>query len=332
MARMVSEQGSWAGYGSTFSKVQTQGSGEGIDLVLGNQIWRVRPDEEEKMKNPCLWMQAGVVKRKSCTNFYDCTSCKYDQVMRAKVEQGKQISWQDAMRFLSDKDRVCRHTLTQRIGHRVCAYDYHCETCDFDQYFEDVLAPRQGSGLQEVFEVKGFDLPVGFYFHNGHTWARIESGGYIRIGMDDFALKVLGEMDGYDLPLMGKVMEQEVPSWGINRQGHWADVLSPAGGVIVESNQQIRENPRLANKNPYEDGWLFLLRTDDLKASMKKLMDDRSSLPWLKEEVKTLEQMVEDVAGPLSADGGIFAPDVYGNLPQLGWDRLTKTFLKAPTR
>jgi glycine cleavage system H lipoate-binding protein len=39
-------------------------------------------------------------------------------------------------------------------------------------------------------------------FHEGHTWARIESGGFICIGMDDFAMKLLGEADGFDLPLI----------------------------------------------------------------------------------------------------------------------------------
>ena len=66
------------------------------------------------------------------------------------------------------------------------------------------------SGVKEVQRVKGFDVPMGYYFHDGHAWARIESGGYIRIGLDDFALKVLGKADALDLPLMGKELDQGV--------------------------------------------------------------------------------------------------------------------------
>jgi len=38
---------------------------------------------------------------------------------------------------------------------------------------------------------------------------------------------------------------------------------------------------------------------------------------------------IESVAGPLAADGGYIAEDIYGNLPALGWKNLTKTFLKT---
>jgi hypothetical protein len=35
--------------------------------------------------------------------------------------------------------------------------------------------------------------------------------------MDDFALKLLGIADGYDLPLMGKELNPGRPSWGLKR-------------------------------------------------------------------------------------------------------------------
>jgi hypothetical protein len=45
--------------------------------------------------------------------------------------------------------------------------------------------------------------------------------------------------------------------------------------------------------------------------------------------VKQLEGMIEKVACPLAADGGYLQEDIYGNLPDLGWKNLTKTFLKT---
>jgi glycine cleavage system H lipoate-binding protein len=300
-----------------------------VDAILGGQVWRIKPDEEAKAATPCIWMQAGVARFKPCNNFYDCTTCKYDHGMQAKVAQGKQISWQEAMRRRSGLDRVCRHTLTGRIGHRSCPYNYECSSCDFDQYFEDFLSPKTGSHVSEKYSVKGFDLPVGYYFHQGHTWARIESGGMIRVGMDDFSTKLFGSMDGFQLPVMGKVVEHDNPGWGMSRKDNTADVLSPVQGIIVEVNSSIRENPGLASAKPYEEGWVFLVRHNDIKTMMKRLMEDTDGVEWLNGEVQTLEHMIEEVAGPLAADGGQLAPDIYGNLPGLNWNSLTKTFLKS---
>ncbi len=324
------EKRSSLGYGSTYKKGDAKDANPTeIKTVLGGQTWMVKPDKSAHTSNPCIWMQAGLVKYKDCNNFYDCTTCKYDLGMSKKVEKGNGISWQDAMRKKPYLNRVCRHSLTNRIEQRACAYDYQCAKCDFDQFFEDVWTTKNKTVPGEIQQIKGFDVPVGYYFHNGHTWARIESGGYIRIGLDDFSLKLLGRADALELPLIGKEFDQGAVGWGLRRKDNMADVLSPVDGVIVEVNANVREKPEIANHEPYGDGWLFMVRSPDIKETVKKLMDDTAGLSWISEEVVELERMVEKVAGPLAADGGYFMEDIYGNLPGLDWKNLTKTFLKT---
>ncbi|MBW1733198.1 MAG: glycine cleavage system protein H [Deltaproteobacteria bacterium] len=319
------------GMGTSYRRGNSQDLGlrTEIGTVLGGQVWMVKPDKNARTANPCLWMASGVVTFKNCNNFYDCTTCKYDRGMNKKVEKGKQVSWQEGMRAKPSMERVCRHSLTRRIAKRSCAYDYECSTCDFDQFFEDVWSTKTKNIPNETHQVKGFDMPVGYYFHDGHTWARIESGGYIRVGMDDFSLKLLGEADAFDLPLMGKELDQGDPGWGLKRKGNLADVLSPVDGVIVDVNPMLRERPGIANREPYGEGWLFTVRTPDIKDTAKKLMAEADSLQWMNKEVTRLEHMIEEVAGPMAADGGFLARDIYGNLPSLGWDRLTGAFLRT---
>jgi hypothetical protein len=117
--------------------------------------------------------------------------------------------------------------------------------------------------------------------------------------------------------------------WGLRRKENLADVLSPVDGVIAEVNSKVRENPELANREPYGEGWLFMVRTPDIKKTAKKLMTDTEGLEWINGEVKQLEGMIEEVAGPLATDGGYLQEDIYGNLPDLGWKNLTKAFLKT---
>lgn len=319
------------GFGSTYRKGDRRETEAGHELaaVLGGQVWMVTPDKTAEYKNPCLWMQSGAVKFKDCNHYYDCSTCKYDKGMLKQVEKGKQMSWQNAMRRLPEIHRVCRHTLTGRIQNRLCAYDYQCGTCDFDQFFEDVWSLKTESRPGETQSVRGFDVPLGYYYHQGHTWARIESGGCVRIGVDDFALKMLGKADNYELPLMGNELDQGKAGWGFRRGNNAAEVLSPVGGVIVDVNSTVRENPHASNDDPYGAGWLFMVHTPDVKKSLKPLMDTAESLNWMNHEVHQLEGMIESVAGPLAADGGYLTSDIFGALPSLGWDNLTKTFLRT---
>ncbi|VEN74356.1 conserved hypothetical protein [Candidatus Desulfarcum epimagneticum] len=299
-----------------------------IQAVFGGQSWSVSPDKKSKGR-PCVWTHTGRGKFKSCNNFYDCPSCKYDHAMNKRVEEGKQQSWQDAMRARPAMDRVCRHTLAGRIETRVCAYNYECKACDFDQFFEETWSAKTKRVPSEIQRVRGFDVPMGHYYHDGHTWARIESGGNIRVGLDDFALKLLGEADALDLPLMGKELDQGTPNWGFKRRERHADVLSPVDGVILEVNPKVRENPGVANRDPFGDGWLFLVKTPHVKKTIKNLMDDTRGMEWISSEVSDLEGMIEETAGPMAADGGVLGPDIYGALPDLGWKNLASRFLKT---
>ena len=319
------------GYGSTYTQGSPSGSREhpAIDTVLGGQVWLVKPDQAARTRYPCLWMQTGVVEFKDCNNFYDCTRCRYDAGMHRRVAQGKQISWQDAMRRRAALDRQCRHSLSGRIGARVCAHDYTCAKCDFDQLFEDVWSSAVDSRTAASHAVKGFEVPTDRYFHTGHTWACIESGGYYRIGLDDFAHKIFGTADRLELPLVGQEVHQGSAAWGLQRKDHRADVLAPVSGVVTAVNARARKDPAATSQHPYSQGWLMTVHTSDVKASAKSLMAGADTLAWMDSEVETLEQMVEAVAGPLAADGGHLQADIYGNLPQLGWQNLARTFLKT---
>jgi glycine cleavage system H lipoate-binding protein len=318
------------GYGTTYRRGAGDEPAQGaIKTVLGGQAWLVKPDQKAKAARPCIWMQAGAVKFKNCTHFYDCATCSYDHAMGEKVQTGKQIGWQAALRLRPGMDRACRHSLTGRIAKRTCAYNYECAACDFDQFFEEVWSAKTPVASGEMTHVRGFDVPVDHYFHEGHTWARIESGGAVRVGMDDFVRKLLGTADGFDLPLMGKEFHPGKPSWGLKRKGKTADVLAPLGGVILAVNHRVREAPAAVGHEPYGEGWLFLVHTPNPKSSLKALMTDQQALGWMKAEVQQLEDMVEAVAGPLAADGGYFSEDIYGHLPGLGWERLTRTFLRT---
>jgi len=272
-------------------------------------------------------MQAGVVSRKNCSHYYDCTTCKYDTAMEKMVATGKHISWREAMRKKDGKERTCRHAMTGRADYRNCPMNYNCSRCEFDQLFEDTLSPGCGHVGVEMEDVKGFKLANGYYFHSGHTWTSIDSGGFIRVGMDDFAFRVLGGPDAFDLPLTGQELNHDRPGWGIKREKNLADILSPVNGVITRVNYSVKTSPDLPVKRPYHDGWLFTVHNSDIKGAVKKLMTDDASVAWLNREVNTLEGMIETVAGPLSADGGVLMTDVYGNIPALGWQNLTHAFL-----
>jgi glycine cleavage system H lipoate-binding protein len=79
----------------------------------------------------------------------------------------------------------------------------------------------------DVLDIKDFKIPHGYYLHRGHTRVKIEEGSTARIGLDDFALRLLGPLDRIEAPLIGKELEQDRGDILLGRGSNAARVQSP---------------------------------------------------------------------------------------------------------
>jgi glycine cleavage system H lipoate-binding protein len=241
--------------------------------------------------------------------------------------RGKIFFWKDRLRELSTAQQPCLHHMKRRIEFRTCTHDYQCGNCEFDQYFSDQYTVHAVVQPVDVLNIKGFKIPHGYYLHRGHTWVKIEEGSTVRIGLDDFALRLLGPLDRIEAPLLGKELEQDRGDTLLARGSNTARLQSPVSGVVTDINPELREKGNLANNDPYTQGWVMRLHANNLRRDLKNLMIGDQAGTYLDEEINSLYQVIEEEVGPLAADGGYLGDDIYGNLPQTTWQKLTRMFL-----
>ena len=303
--------------------------------------------QKNRETRPCVWMQAGVVRKKFCGMDFQCETCRFDRAMRLvshendilwkarKVPKGKRgrISfWKEKMMDYPRWKRPCIHHMRGHIEFRSCTNDYQCGNCEFDQYFHDQFTVNAVVKPVEVLEYQGFKVPQGYYLHRGHTWAKVEESALVRVGIDDFALRLLGPLDHIEAPLMGKEVEQGREDINVYRGPNKAALMSPLSGVVTAINPTVREQGRQANKDPFSAGWLMTVHATNLRRDLKNLMLNTETGDFLASEVDRLYDVIEEVAGPLAADGGYLGNDIFGSLPEIGWDRLIQIFLKPGSR
>ena len=302
--------------------------------------------KQKALKNgtPCIWQQAGVVRRKGCEIDYHCEACRFDRALRRVAREnrnlvhrgetpagnsGRIMFWKDRLRELPPWKQPCLHHMKGRIDFRACTHDYQCGNCEFDQYFSDQYTVHAVVRPVDVLDIKGFKLPHGYYLHRGHTWVKIEEDCTARIGLDDFALRLLGPLDRIEAPLMGKTVVQDRGDILLNRSSNSARIQSPISGVVTDINPDLREQGNLANQDPYTQGWVMRLHSNSLRQDLKKLMIGDQAGAYMDEEIGWLYQVIEEEVGPLAADGGYLADDIYGNLPAASWHKLTRLFLRT---
>ena len=170
--------------------------------------------------------------------------------------------------------------------------------------------------------VGGFDLPANLAYHPGHAWALRESPKLVRIGLDDFAARLLGEIDGVELPARGRWLRQGEKGWMVDRRGHRFEVLSPIEGEVVEVNPKVVEDPSLLHKDPYGVGWLVAVNAPAADGNLKNLMRGRVAQYWMEEAGLALRQHVDPHTGMHLQDGGRIIPDVLSSVPEDRWESL----------
>jgi glycine cleavage system H lipoate-binding protein len=180
----------------------------------------------------------------------------------------------------------------------------------------------------QFVDVFGFSVPTDkYYIHRGHAWAKVEDSGQVRVGMDDFSQKIFGPADEIDFPEIGNVYYQNHVCMALVREGHKAKILAPVDGLIEEINPRVRQQPRLIHDDPYNEGWLFLIKPINLKYNLASLHYGETNAAWIDQESHRLLNLLDTEVGVTLPSGGEVIDDVYGNFPKLGWRRLVREFL-----
>ncbi len=183
------------------------------------------------------------------------------------------------------------------------------------------------SSRPQMAEVFGFQVPTSIYYlHRGHAWAVVEGDGQVRVGLDDFSQKILGPADGLKLPERGKEYYQDHICTALVRQGHKAPFLAPVDGVIEAVNPKVRQQPRLIHDDPYGEGWLFLVKPNNLERNLNNLLSGEMNTAWIDHEAHRLLNLMDTAVGVTLPSGGAIIDDVYGHYPELGWRPLVQEF------
>ncbi|MCP4022988.1 MAG: glycine cleavage system protein H [Desulfobacteraceae bacterium] len=292
------------------------------------------------LEDECIWMKAGIVNFRLCDNAYDCQACPFDKGLQKSLSSGrrqglktKQSKWAEHLKTqYKGASRPCRHVLTGRIdAPKICTLNYECYHCSYDQMLDEMdlteLNAQPGYAL-----ASGYRLADGYYYHMGHSWARFEHGGRIKVGFDDFMAKLFGAITYLTLPPLGATLKKDQVGLTFGRGIYTAGALSPITGTVLATNHKAREHPEITHEDPYYEGWLYILEPEMPKRNLKGLYYGKKSIQWIDRESQKLLRLMGPEYEDLAATGGEPINDVYGSFPEIGWEVLAHTFLKTEKR
>lgn len=114
------------------------------------------------------------------------------------------------------------------------------------------------------------NIKEGLFYTDEHEWISVE-GNRGRVGISDYAQHHLGDIVYVELPELDAGVAMSEAIGVIESVKAVASLFSPAGGTILEVNEELETSPELLNEDCYAN-WIALIELAD-SSELEKLMD-----------------------------------------------------------
>jgi glycine cleavage system H protein len=114
-------------------------------------------------------------------------------------------------------------------------------------------------------------IPDDLLYTESHEWIKRE-GEKIRVGITDHAQSELTDVVYVELPKLGRQVNAKEPIAVVESVKAASDIYAPAKGTVVEANNALEADPGLINREPYGQGWIFVLKIEN-PDNLKNLKD-----------------------------------------------------------
>jgi len=147
------------------------------------------------------------------------------------------------------------------------------------------------------------------FYYPGHTWVKVENADEVRIGIDYFLGKIIGNVKVVVLPLSGGRCLQGENLCSLIKEEGILHIVFPVSGSILSVNQKLKDQPELITKDPLGEGFLLTLRPKNLQRDQKHLFFGEAAFSWYQRELERFKTAVVSELSPDQKGLGITMQD-----------------------
>ncbi|MFH0749083.1 MAG: hypothetical protein V1915_04110 [Candidatus Bathyarchaeota archaeon] len=70
-------------------------------------------------------------------------------------------------------------------------------------------------------------------------------------------------------------------------------LIAPISGVVTEVHKELVDTPWDVNMDPYESGWIVVVKPTDLKTELNNLVTDGAVATWINKEIEAKRPLVD---------------------------------------
>ena len=165
---------------------------------------------------------------------------------------------------------------------------------------EKQLKPRvhvTGASASQAGLDKEFHVPGGVLVSSGHCWASLAEDGTAKVGLDDFAKKLLGRVDRIELPEVGARLKAGERLFSIRQGERQASFNAPLSGKVVAVNADLSRDGAALDSSPYGRNWVCMIAGDDLDNDLARARIGKSAVALFQEDLDRFGAFMRKAGG-----------------------------------
>lgn len=182
--------------------------------------------------------------------------------------------------------------------------------------------------IEESYPIR---VPEGIFFAPSHTWLNLFPSGKIRLGVDDFISRLVKEPEIIFLKQPGERIAKGDPLMLLRKGTSTLTVRSPLSGEILETNNELSNNPSLLRDKLFGEGWSYGIKPTAIN-ELKQMLIGSESRVWIRNEFQRLRNffaaMNTNGTPAFMQDGGLPVTGVLGGMDTKVWQELENEFLQ----
>lgn len=128
-------------------------------------------------------------------------------------------------------------------------------------------------------------IPQGLFFSKHHSWAYLEKSGLAKVGVDDFLMKVIGEVKFVVMKNYGERVRKGEVLAIVSQNGKTLNLISPISGEIIVINDSLAKHPEVLLEDPYTKGWFYKIKPENWVSETSNSYFAEDALSWIEQEV-----------------------------------------------
>ncbi len=128
-----------------------------------------------------------------------------------------------------------------------------------------------------------------FYDPKEHFWIDI-SNNHARLGMSPLIQESKGAFVAIQMLTSNSELNKNESFGTIEAEKHVGPLKIPLSGRITKINNNVIDNPRLINYDPYGDGWLIEMELTNRDAEIDELITGKDNVvSWFESELQKFD-------------------------------------------